>query len=308
MVNTVLVTGSNGFIGKNFVSWILKNTDWNVIGLDRRQSDLEDPRYKQYQMDLNNLLDIPDKFEYVVHFAAEKNVKNSFKTIDPYILNNVLGTAKLFDWLRNKECKKIINFSTVAVLGPIQDGQKKWENAAINPHNPYAGSKAAQEAVALAYRNTYHMPIYIVRIDTPFGQFQPDDNFIPHIIKNAGKNLELYGTTNWAGNFEYSKRTWTYVQDICAELYMLLSKNLFSQHIWHISGTNCSVKEMAKKIHTTLDKELIFKDKEIDTTSYNQDVQLEYGISSSHYFTRVSNIDNSLKETIDWYTNSSDKK
>lgn len=308
MSKTCLITGVCGFLGKHIAQYILNNTDWNVIGFDKHVNfiykDIFFPlvakRFSFYKIDLNDIRDIPDNIDYVIHLAAEKDVKKSYIDLKPYIINNVLGSAELFDWLRNKNCERIINFSTAAIFGH----RNYWDidhppaaNAPINPTNPYAGSKAAQECIAIAYANTYKLPIINVRIDTPFGENQPPDNFIPFIVDRMRMNkpIKLYGETNKVHNrFDYAYRNWIYVEEIAKHLQQIL---IGEYNPWYVNqnkvnliGNRKTVKEIYDIIKNAIPCHSEIINWEVDQHCQTQDNHLYYGLSANNNIENISTL------------------
>jgi len=313
MSKTVLITGANGFIGKNLVKYIMGNTSWNVIALDKTQKDdLGDGggRYKDYCVDLLNKNDfskIVEPFDYVVHLAAQKDVSGSYADIGPYITTNVLGTANLLDWLRTKPFDKMINFSTAAVIGAnklIVD-----ENAKYDPMNPYAGTKAAQELICISYANTFQLPIVNVRIDTPFGPCQPEKNLVPTIINNMINNqpIKFYGKDVPFSN-EFCSRNWVYVDVISKNIINILineTKKAIEKFPIHIVGYTCSIPYMfgmiKQFIDTTYSKFEWFL---VDEKSHVSDQHLKYDLRSFYSNEQpIEQFKESIKETVEWYKN-----
>jgi dTDP-glucose 4,6-dehydratase len=312
MPKTILITGSNGFIGSNMVDYILEKTDWDIIAIDKNSPKLFNERIMNCYIDLTDPAGWPrESFDYVIHFAALKDVKTSFVDINPYVKANVLGTANLMKWLKSINFKgKIINFSTAAVLGSRTDTYTPDEYSPFNPKNPYAATKAAQELMANIFR-IFDLNTVNVRIDTPFGPKQPIENFVPFVINNVtSKIIELCGEApyNQDGIFYYSQRSWIYVKDICERLmHVLLTTS--NNNIWHIPGNSYSILKLAKMIADIMNVELQYKNIQVLDRKYYQDVQNRYGLKclTSPWALIDGNLlseddfKQRLKDTIRWY-------
>jgi dTDP-glucose 4,6-dehydratase len=318
MPKTVLITGACGFIGNNLCKYILENTDMTIMALDTKHERIlgdANGRIINYRVDIsrkNELLKITEKFNYAIHLAAEKDVTMSYVNIEPYILTNVLGTARFFEWLVGKDSiEKIINFSTAAVLG-ANKGIYAHEHAHYDPMSPYASSKASQEIIGNSYRNIYKLPIVTVRIDTPFGPYQPERNFIPITIKNIlnNKKVILYkkNIKKLDKNGEYfflpASRHWIFIDSLSKELVDIITDKK-EDLLYHICGRFCDIKKLFEKI----DK-LLGSKSEIDWVNCNEysqtsDQHLEYSLSSIHPDLRgyVTDdiFDEQIEKTVTWY-------
>jgi len=284
MSKRVLITGAKGFIGGHVCKYIANNTDWEFLMLDKK--DGTDLAWSE----LSGLA----KVDYIIHLAAEKHVSNSFKDMAPYIEANVKGTTRLLEALKDTRFEKMINFSTAAVLGPARvrwTGQwmidYPWEESQYKPANPYAGSKAAQEIICNTYAEVYDMPIVNVRIDTPFGENQPAENFIPTVIRSMteDKPISLYGRSK-PGEFIYSSRHWIYCQDIAEDLVNILKgtyESASGQRTYHLVGNYYNVAEMANMISLCVGKNKYTINRvELPEKSNTYDTGLAYGLSSMY--------------------------
>jgi len=195
----VLITGMCGFIGHHLVEHILKNTDWDIVGIDRlsyasngleRLRDIEaydDKRVLTLTADFTKPLKEGiakeiGEVDYILHLGANSHVDNSITEPLPFVYDNVLGTVQMLEFARTlKGLKKFVYFSTDEVFGPIEIGTSK-EGDPHNPSNPYSASKAAAEDFCIAYANTYSMPIIITNTMNVFGERQHPEKFIPLCI------------------------------------------------------------------------------------------------------------------------------
>jgi dTDP-glucose 4,6-dehydratase len=211
----ILITGAAGFAGHHFVEHVLKETDWEVVvfdkltyasmGYDRlRDIDLfgdvfESGRVKILGGDFS--LPLADgvkreigQVDYIVHMGAETHVDNSILDPKPFVMANVVGTMNMLDFAREQENLKLfVYFSTDEVFGPVMEGKsKEWDN--YNSGNPYAATKAGGEELALAYANTYGLPVLITHTMNLFGERQHPEKFIPLVINKvlAGETVKIH--------------------------------------------------------------------------------------------------------------------
>jgi dTDP-glucose 4,6-dehydratase len=195
-----LITGGDGFIGSHCVEHLLVNTDWELIlvaswrhdGIPERLTDSDHFREHRKRVTVITAdLSAPlseiaisrmENIDYIIHFAADSNVDRSI--VDPVavITNNVLVTTNVLELARRVKPIAFIQISTDEVYGAARDGHLHGEWEPIIPSNPYAASKAAQEAIAIAYWRTYGVPVIITNTMNNIGERQSPDKFIPMVI------------------------------------------------------------------------------------------------------------------------------
>ena len=199
-----LITGGAGFIAHHLVSQILKNTDWEVVTLDRLdfsgnlnrlQDILQDfspedrSRVRVVFHDLKaavNPLIAADigKVDYILHLAAGSHVDRSIEYPMEFVMDNVVATCNILDYARSLDhLERFVYFSTDEVFGPAPNGINYLENDRYNSTNPYSATKAGGEELAVAFENTYSLPVYITHTMNVFGQRQHPEKFIPMCIK-----------------------------------------------------------------------------------------------------------------------------
>lgn len=219
---TFLVTGGAGFIGSNFIRYMLQTyPECRIINLDKltyagNLENLEDvsdnPRYTFVQGDIRDgkrVSSLFEKSDMVVHFAAETHVDRSIMEAGEFVLTDVHGTYILLETMRRKPVDLFIHISTDEVYGSRKTGGFKEEDP-LNPSSPYSASKAGADRLVYAYRVTYGLPVIILRPTNNFGPYQYPEKFIPLFISHAieGKPLPLYGKGD-------NRRDWLYVEDNC---------------------------------------------------------------------------------------------
>jgi dTDP-glucose 4,6-dehydratase len=199
-----LVTGGAGFIAHHMIGYLLKNTDWEIVTLDRldysgnlnRLHDLmmsfpEEERkrvkivHHDLRAELNPLVCSKIKsVDYILHLAAGSHVDRSIEYPMEFVLDNVVGTCNILEFARKQNnLERFVYFSTDEVFGPAPDGIKYQENDRYNSTNPYSASKAGGEELAVAYENTYGLPVYITHTMNVFGERQHPEKYIPMCIK-----------------------------------------------------------------------------------------------------------------------------
>jgi len=270
---TILVTGGAGFIGSNFIHYMLAHyPDCRIINLDKltyagnldNLKDIaSDPRYEFIHGDIRDrelVRDLMRRVQGVVHFAAETHVDRSILDAGEFVLTDVYGTFLLLEALKRRleveagsEREKssvefFIHVSTDEVYGSCDKGFFR-EGDPLNPSSPYAASKAGADRLAYAYWVTYGLPVVIVRPSNNFGPYQYPEKFIPLFVTNAmeGKSLPLYGEGT-------NVRDWLYVEDNCRAIDCVIRKGNVGE-VYNI-GANNEVQniEVARKILDILRK------------------------------------------------------
>ena len=260
-MKNILVTGGAGFIGSNFVHYLLENYgDIAVVNLDLltyagnldNLADISgDKRYTFVKGDIHDrelvgeLFDRYD-FDTVVNFAAESHVDRSITNPDIFLTTNILGTQTLLDAAKNhwkkdvndkysrefKEGVKYLQVSTDEVYGALGPTGMFTEKTPLAPNSPYSASKASADLVVRAYEKTYGMPVNITRCSNNYGPYQFPEKLIPLMINNclADKSLPVYGDG-------MQIRDWLYVEDHCAAIATVLEKGELGE-VYNIGGNN----------------------------------------------------------------------
>lgn len=230
---TLLVTGGAGFIGSNFVHYMMRHYPrCRIINLDKltyagnpdNLKDIEsDPRYEFIHGDIRDRELVRQTFKRVggvVHFAAETHVDRSILDAGEFVLTDVYGTFVLLEALKDSksDIKFFLHISTDEVYGSRDKGYFK-EDDPLSPSSPYAASKAGADRLAYSYWVTYGLPIIILRPSNNFGPYQYPEKFIPLFVTNAleGKVLPLYGKGT-------NVRDWLYVEDNCRAIDLVMQK------------------------------------------------------------------------------------
>jgi dTDP-glucose 4,6-dehydratase len=229
----ILVTGGAGFIGSNFIHYLLKEyDDIRVVNYDKltyagnlnNLKDIEhDSRYIFVKGDICNTALVEkvikkEEINQIVNFAAESHVDRSITDPEVFIKTDVLGAFTLLESCRKHDIEKYIQISTDEVYGSIEQGSFK-ETDHLNPSSPYSASKASADLLVNAYHITYNLPIIITRSSNNFGPYQYPEKLIPFFIIRALKNdyLPVYGDG-------LNVRDWLYVEDNCRAIDMVRTK------------------------------------------------------------------------------------
>ena len=205
-MKTALITGGAGFIAHHLIARILKDTDWNIVTLDRldysgnlnRLNDIlqydctEEERkrvrvvFHDLKAELNPLVRKEiGKVDYVLHLAAGSHVDRSIDYPMEFVMDNVVGTCNILDFARSQDIERFLYFGTDEVFGPAPDCIKYKEDDRYNSTNPYSASKAGGEELAVAYENTYKLPVYVTHTMNVFGERQHPEKYIPMCIRKA---------------------------------------------------------------------------------------------------------------------------
>ena len=253
---TYLVTGGAGFIGSNFVLYLLKHyPDIEIINLDKLtyagnlenlQSAEKDPRYSFVQGDICDQKVVSGIFaenaiDYVVHFAAESHVDRSISDPEIFVQTNVLGTVNLLDQAKKawqtgdnqyREGCKYLQVSTDEVYGTLGETGLFTESTPLDPHSPYSASKAAADLFVKSYFDTYRFPVNITRCSNNYGPYQFPEKLIPLIFYNAlcHRSLPIYGDG-------MQVRDWLYVEDHCKAIDMVVHSGAPGE-TYNIGGHN----------------------------------------------------------------------
>ncbi|MBI6873661.1 dTDP-glucose 4,6-dehydratase [Clostridium aciditolerans] len=254
-MKTYLVTGGAGFIGSNFVIYMLNRyNNIKIINLDKLTYAGNLENLKNIENNPNHIFvpgDICDKeliealfenydIDYVVNFAAESHVDRSIREPEVFVKTNVLGTVTLLNAAKKaweiqdgfKEGKKYLQVSTDEVYGSLEETGFFMETTPLDPHSPYSSSKAGADLMVKAYADTYKMPINITRCSNNYGPYQFPEKLIPLIINNClnHKSLPVYGDGS-------NIRDWLYVKDHCKAIDMVINKGRLGE-VYNVGGHN----------------------------------------------------------------------
>jgi dTDP-glucose 4,6-dehydratase len=326
-MNNILVTGGAGFIGSNFVKYMLDTYSYRIINLDsltyagnlENLKDVENhPNYVFVKGDIRDRKLIDEIFskymiDTVVNFAAESHVDRSIEDPELFLSTNILGTQALLDtakkyWKVNPEDKycrefkegvKYLQVSTDEVYGTLGETGMFTEETPLAPNSPYSASKTGADLIVRAYYETFGMPINITRCSNNYGPYQFPEKLIPLMINNClnDKDLPVYGDG-------MQIRDWLHVKDHCIGIDTVLHKGKIGE-VYNIGGNNEKanieiVKLIIKNLGKTESLIKYVKDRPGHDRRYaidNTKITRELGWKPSYTF------EQGIKETIEWYLN-----
>ena len=325
-MKSILVTGGCGFIGSNFIKYILqKNSQLNIINLDNltyagRGSNLSSVIKDRYifikgdicNKDLVSSLFKKYKFDSVIHFAAESHVDRSIDGPEKFVNTNILGTLNLLEHSRKYYVKskntsfRFLHISTDEVFGTLGNTGRFVEETPYDPSSPYSASKAGSDHLVRAWNKTYALPTLITNCSNNYGPYQFPEKLIPLIITNAinDKPLPVYGTGK-------NIRDWLYVLDHCEALLTVLSKGEVGQ-TYNIGGGNeIENLEVVKLICNILDRLLPKKNSDsykglISFVKDRPGHDFRYAIDATKINSKLGwypkeSFESGLEKTIKWY-------
>lgn len=303
----VLVTGSAGFIGSEFVRQIVKQ-GYTVIVVDKLTyaGDLErlqevKGRYKFYQQDISNRKQVEKIVEEerpstFVHFAAESHVDRSILDADIFMKTNVFGTHLLLDIAKKYPVERFIHISTDEVYGDIEEGESH-EHTPLNPSSPYSASKASADLLVKSYMRTYNLPAIIVRPSNNYGPWQYPEKFIPVVIYKALKDekIPVYAQG-------LNVREWLYVSD-CAHAIITIVEKGKSGEVYNVGSglekRNIDVVEaILRQVNKSSDLIEFVKDRPGHDYRYRLN---SHKIKNELYWNAKVDFENGIHQTIEWY-------
>lgn len=228
----VLVTGGCGFIGSNFIRYMLSSSPHYIINFDKLTyaGNLENlkeieqhQRYRFVKGDIAEKADLErvfaDGVDMVVNFAAESHVDRSIIDPDAFVRTNIYGTYSLLEQARKGGIAKFVQVSTDEVYGSLGETGRFREETPMAPNSPYSASKASADMLVMAYHKTFGLPVCITRCSNNYGPYQFPEKLIPLLITNAieGRDLPIYGDG-------MNVRDWIHANDHCAALALVMEK------------------------------------------------------------------------------------
>lgn len=330
----VLITGGAGFIGSNYVEYVLKNSEDEIFVLDKLT----------YAGNLKNLEAVIDKitfikgdicnvemvqklftehqFQKVVHFAAESHVDNSISGPSEFIQTNIVGTFNLLQssyktWMNGPNDLKsefknarFLHISTDEVYGTLGETGLFTEETSYAPNSPYSASKASSDFIVRSYFHTYGLPVVTTNCSNNYGPNQHKEKLIPTIIRKAisEEPIPIYGDGK-------NVRDWLYVMDHCSGIYLALEKGRLGE-TYNIGGRNERENLYIAHIICELLDEILPKN-----TSYKEQItfvkdrpghDFRYAIDASKIETELDwkakeNFETGIQKTIAWYLENRDR-
>jgi len=307
----ILVTGGAGFIGSNFVNYMVeKYADYTIVNVDALTyaGNLENLKQSEgkanYQFVKADITDaaamdqlVGNGVDAIINFAAESHVDRSITNPGIFVQTNIQGTQVLLDAAKKYKVQKYVQISTDEVYGSLGEEGFFTETTPLAPNSPYSASKAGADLLVLAYHETYGLPVNITRCSNNYGPFHFPEKLIPLMIINAlnDKPLPVYGNGK-------NVRDWLHVSDHCTAIDLVLHKGI-SGEVYNIGGHNEKrnievVKEILKQLGKPETLIQYVEDRLGHDLRYAIDptkLQQELGWKPKYTF------ETGLKETVQWY-------
>ncbi|MCH4567335.1 dTDP-glucose 4,6-dehydratase [Bacillus sp. ES1-5] len=308
----ILVTGGAGFIGSNFVHYMLQRYEtYKIINFDALtysgnlnnvKSLQGHPNYSFVKGEIQNgeLLEHVIKerdVHVIVNFAAESHVDRSIENPIPFYDTNVIGTVTLLELVKKYSHIKLVQVSTDEVYGSLGKTGRFTEETPLAPNSPYSSSKASADMIALSYYKTYQLPVIVTRCSNNYGPYQYPEKLIPLMVTNAleGKKLPLYGDG-------LNVRDWLHVTDHCSAIDVVLHKGRIGE-VYNIGGNNEKTNiDVVEQIITLLGK----TKKDIAYVTDRLGHDRRYAIDAQKMKNELGwepqyTFEQGLQETVEWY-------
>jgi dTDP-glucose 4,6-dehydratase len=254
----LLVTGGAGFIGSNYVRWVLETTDDSVTVFDALTyagnlstlRDVVDEHGSRFSFvhanicDMGSLSKAVDGHDAVLHFAAESHVDRSIAGPEDFVVTNCVGTNVVMQACRAAGISRIVHISTDEVYGSVAQGHSQ-ESDPLDPRSPYSASKAGSDLIALSYHSTYGLPVMVTRSSNNYGPWQYPEKVIPLFVTNLldDRKVPLYGDG-------LNRRDWLFVEDNCAAVDLVLRSGTPGE-IYNIgAGSELTNRELTDRLLT----------------------------------------------------------
>jgi dTDP-glucose 4,6-dehydratase len=302
-----LVTGGAGFIGSNYVRYVLANTDDEVVVYDAltyagnlstlRDVD-DDPRYSFIKGDICDPATLEAAMQgcdAVVHFAAESHVDRSIAGADDFVTTNCFGTNIVMDTARRLEVARVVHIGTDEVYGSVEQGSSK-ETDPLEPRSPYSASKAGSDLIALSYHSTHGLPVTVTRCTNNFGPYQYPEKALPLFTTNLleGKKIPLYGDG-------LNERDWLYVDDHCSGVHLVLHEGAAGE-IYNIgAGNETPNRVLVDKLLGLLGKDESSVEYVEDRLGHDRRYSVDIAKITALGWKKQRTLDEALEATVAWY-------
>lgn len=306
----LFVTGGAGFIGSNFIRYMLKeHSDYEIINFDKltyagNQNNLKDiegsPRYEFIQGDICNSADVLTAMkgcDAVVNFAAESHVDRSISSAKEFLTTNILGTQVILEAVRDLNIPRLLHISTDEVYGSTEKGSFK-ETDPLEPSSPYSASKASADLLCFAHLTTFGTPVLITRSSNNFGPYQYPEKLIPLFSTNLLEDIPVpvYGDGK-------NIRDWCFVEDNCRGLDIVLHNGNIGE-IYNIgAGNELSNLDITKSILSHLSKPESLIEYVEDRLGHDRRYSIETKKAQSLGWAPKYDFQEALGLTIDWFRN-----
>jgi dTDP-glucose 4,6-dehydratase len=308
----LFVTGGAGFIGSNFARHVLHHSDDSVVVYDAltyagniaNLADLrDDPRFTFVEGDICDREAVRAAMtgcDRVVHFAAETHVDRSLLGPDVFVRTNCDGTNVLCDTATQLGVDRFLHISTDEVYGSIEEGSFA-ESDPLQPRSPYSAAKAGSDLIALAYHETYDLPVVVTRSSNQFGPYQFPEKLIPFFVTTLleGGRVPLYGDG-------LNVRDWLFVLDNCTGVHTVLEQGAVGE-IYNIgAGNERTNREITDTILAALGKDESSVDYVEDRKGHDRRYSIDTAKSQALGWSPSRTFEDAIDETIRWYVDHRD--
>ncbi|MBO7393906.1 MAG: dTDP-glucose 4,6-dehydratase [Abditibacteriota bacterium] len=304
----LLVTGAAGFIGSNFVRYMLdKYDDYEITvfdaltyagHLENLEDVKDDPRFKFIKGDIRKAEDVEEPVknsDIVINFAAESHVDRSIADAENTMNTNVMGVLTLCEAARRHDIERFVQISTDEVYGDIDEGFSK-ETDPLSPNSPYSAGKTGGELLARSYYRTYGLPVIVTRGSNTYGPYQQPEKLVPLFVSNAmeGKSLPVYGDG-------MQIRDWLHVMDHCSGVDCALHKGE-PGGIYNIGGGNQRPNiEIIKIILEVTGKDESLIKHVADRPGHDRRYALDASKLLGMGWQRTHDFETAMRDTVRWY-------
>ena len=306
-MSKLFVTGGAGFIGSNYVAWILANSDDDVTVFDAltyagNPDNLrpfeDDPRFRFVKGDITDRDAVAEALpghDQIVHFAAESHVDRSIVDPDAFVSTNCGGTNVLCDIARQVGVERFLHISTDEVYGSIDEGSFS-ETDALAPRSPYSAAKAGSDLIALAYHETHGLPVVVTRSSNNFGPNQYPEKVIPLFVTNLldGRKVPLYGDG-------LNVRDWCFVDDNCEAVDRVRRQGVTGE-IYNIgAGNEITNKDLTLRLLARLGHDESMIEPVQDRLGHDRRYSIDTTKVRALGWSPRHDLDAALDQTVGWY-------
>ena len=306
-MSKLFVTGGAGFIGSNYVAWILANSDDDVTVFDAltyagNPDNLrpfeDDPRFRFVKGDITDRDAVAEALpghDQIVHFAAESHVDRSIVDPDAFVSTNCGGTNVLCDIARQVGVERFLHISTDEVYGSIDEGSFS-ETDALAPRSPYSAAKAGSDLIALAYHETHGLPVVVTRSSNNFGPNQYPEKVIPLFVTNLldGRKVPLYGDG-------LNVRDWCFVDDNCEAVDRVRRQGVTGE-IYNIgAGNEITNKDLTLRLLARLGHDESMIEPVEDRLGHDRRYSIDTTKVRALGWSPRHDLDAALDQTVSWY-------
>lgn len=309
----VLVTGGAGFIGGNFVQYMVnKYSDYKIYNLDlltyagdltKHQAIKSHENYNFLRADITDRDTIfslfeKHKFDFVIHFAAESHVDRSITNPGIFVQTNVVGTQVLLDAAREYGINKFIHVSTDEVYGDLEFNPTTFftEETPIMPNSPYSASKASSDLLVRSYHETFNLPINITRCSNNYGPYHFPEKLIPLTISRVinDETVPVYGDGK-------NIRDWLHVLDHCSAIDLVMHQGINGE-VYNVGGHNERTNlDVVKSIISSLDKSEELIEYVTDRKGHDKRYAIDPTKLENLGWKPVYTFETGIAQTIQWY-------